>query len=243
MTKGVGRAFELEAAGKNFLLVARNIHRNFITSEGVLEVLKGVDLNVNEDDMLAVVGESGVGKSTLLHILGGLDRPNDGTVEVKGEKFGSKSETELARFRNRHIGFVFQQQYLLEDFSALENVMMPGLIAEKGKTEARGIAEQLLCDVGLSDRLNHMPRQLSGGEQQRIAVARALANDPGIVIADEPSGNLDIKTGEKLHDLLAKLNRTRGITFLIATHNIDLAKKCRRIVKLENGLVNEVDQG
>jgi len=231
----------LESADKNPLLVARDIHRNFTTSEGILEVLRGVDLSVARGEMLAVVGESGVGKSTLLHVLGGLDHPTRGTVEVKGEKFGEKSESELARFRNRYIGFVFQQQYLLEDFTALENVMMPGLIADHTRSEAADKAEQLLSDVGLSDRMHHMPHQLSGGEQQRIAVARALANDPGIVIADEPSGNLDIKTGEKLHDLLAQLNQKQGVTFLIATHNIDMAKKCRRVVKLENGFVTEVD--
>ena len=231
----------MEATDINHLLVARGIHRNFTTSEGILEVLKGVDLNVVKGEMVAVVGESGVGKSTLLHVLGGLDHPSKGTVMVQGEKFEEKSESELARFRNRHIGFVFQQQYLLEDFNALENVVMPGLIADKDKSEAVERAEQLLADVGLSDRMHHMPHQLSGGEQQRIAVARALANDPGIVIADEPSGNLDIKTGEKLHELLAQLNQKRGITFLIATHNIDMARKCRKIVKLENGLVREVE--
>lgn len=231
----------MEATGKNHLLAARNIHRNFKTTEGVLEVLKGVNLEVDEGDMVAVVGESGVGKSTLLHVLGGLDRPTEGTVQVNGEIFGNKSETELAHFRNTNIGFVFQQQYLLEDFTALENVMMPGLIADKSRAEAVEIARELLADVGLSDRMNHMPNQLSGGEQQRVAVARALANKPRIVIADEPSGNLDIKTGEKLHELLTQLNLTRGITFLIATHNIDLAKKCRRVVKLENGLVSEVE--
>ncbi|MEW5925735.1 MAG: ABC transporter ATP-binding protein, partial [Candidatus Zixiibacteriota bacterium] len=182
----------MEATGKNHLLAARNIHRNFKTTEGILEVLKGVNLEVDEGDMVAVVGESGVGKSTLLHVLGGLDRPTEGTVQVNGEIFGDKSETELARFRNTNIGFVFQQQYLLEDFTALENVMMPGLIADKSRSEADEIARELLADVGLSGRMNHMPNQLSGGEQQRVAVARALANKPRIVIADEPSGNLDI---------------------------------------------------
>lgn len=230
----------MEATGKNHLLAARNIHRNFKTTEGILEVLRGIDLEVGKGDMLAVVGESGVGKSTLLHVLGGLDRPTQGMVEVNGETLGDKSESELARFRNIHIGFVFQQQYLLEDFTALENVMMPSLIADKSRSEAADIARDLLADVGLTGRMNHMPNQMSGGEQQRVAVARALANKPEIVIADEPSGNLDIKTGEKLHELLAHLNQTRGITFLIATHNIDLAKKCRRVVKLENGLVSEV---
>ena len=231
----------MEAAGNNYLLIARDIFRHFETSEGTIEVLKGINLGIREGDMVAVVGESGVGKSTLLHILGGLDRPSAGTVEVKGESFNRKSESELAKYRNRHVGFVFQQHYLMEDFTALENAMMPALISGKSKAEATTIAEQLLREVGLSDRMTHRPRELSGGEQQRVAVARALANNPGIVIADEPSGNLDIKTGERLHSLLADLNQSRGITFLIATHNKDLARTCRRVVKLENGLIGEAE--
>jgi len=194
---------------------------------------------VYKGDMAVVVGESGVGKSTLLHILGGLDRPTKGQLVVDGESFLDKSETELARFRNKNIGFVFQHHYLMEDFTALENTMMPRLIAGLNKAQASETAEQLLAEVGLADRMQHRPRQLSGGEQQRVAVARALANMPKIVIADEPSGNLDIKTGEKLHRLLARLNESRGVTFLIATHNIELAKSCQRVVKLEGGLLSE----
>lgn len=230
----------MEAAENNHLLIARGVCRDFKTTEGTLEVLKGINLEVNEADIVAVVGESGVGKSTLLHILGGLDRPTRGTVEVKSEPFHDKSESELARFRNRHIGFVFQHHYLMEDFTALENTMMPALVAGKGRAEASELAEQLLCDIGLSDRMHHRPNQLSGGEQQRVAVARALANNPGLIIADEPSGNLDIKTGRKLHLLLADLNESRGITFLIATHNIDLAETCRKTLRLKNGLISEV---
>jgi len=230
---------ELESTNNNPLLAARGICRDFTTSEGTLEVLKGVDLNVYKGDMAVVVGESGVGKSTLLHILGGLDRPTKGQLVVDGESFLDKSETELARFRNKNIGFVFQHHYLMEDFTALENTMMPRLIAGLNKAQASETAEQLLAEVGLADRMQHRPRQLSGGEQQRVAVARALANMPKIVIADEPSGNLDIKTGEKLHRLLARLNESRGVTFLIATHNIELAKSCQRVVKLEGGLLSE----
>lgn len=229
----------MEAIENNHLLSARGIKRIFDTSEGTLEVLKGVDLSINKGEMAAIVGESGVGKSTLLHILGGLDIPTEGVVEVRGEAFESKSESELAHFRNSHIGFVFQHHYLMEDFTALENVMMPALIAGKSKRDAKYIAEQLLEDVGLEHRLSHVPKKLSGGEQQRVAVARALANEPSLVIADEPSGNLDIKTGKKLHQLLAKINEEREITFLIATHNVDMAKTCRKMVKLENGLINE----
>jgi len=229
----------LESTNKNSLLTANGICRDFETSEGTLKVLKGVNLNIQKRDMVVIVGESGVGKSTLLHILGGLDRPTEGRLIVNGESFSEKNEGELARFRNNHIGFVFQYHYLLEDFTALENTMMPGLIAGMSKSQAAESAEQLLCNVGLSDRMKHLPKQLSGGEQQRAAVARALVNMPKFIIADEPSGNLDIKTGEKLHRLLAGLNESHGVTFLIATHNVDLAKSCQRVVKLEHGLLNE----
>ena len=232
----------MEASINNHYLVARGVSRNFVTSDGALEVLKGVDLNVGKGDMVAIVGESGVGKSTLLHILGGLDRPSAGEVEIDGQLFSHRNEAELAAFRNKHLGFVFQHHYLLEDFSALENVMIPALIAGCDKAEAAHRSEQLLDDIGLSSRKNHRPRQLSGGEQQRVAVARALVNNPGIVLADEPSGNLDIATGEKLHELLAGLNKKGGMTFLIATHNIDLARKCRRIVKMEEGCLSEVTE-
>jgi len=232
----------LETANYSHLLVARGICRNFDTSEGLLKVLQGVDLEVNPGEMVAVVGESGVGKSTLMHILGGLDRPTSGSVEVKGEDFEPKDESELARFRNKNIGFVFQQHHLLEDFTALENTMMPALIRGLSLDDANREAEHLLGEVGLSNRMTHRPKQLSGGEQQRVAVARALVNNPAIVIADEPSGNLDIKNGEKLHRLLADLSRSRGTTFLIATHNKDLAESCRRVVKLENGLLTEVER-
>jgi len=189
--------------------------------------------------MVAVIGESGVGKSTLLHILGGLDRPTAGEIEIDNDPFLNKNESELATYRNAHIGFVFQHHYLLEDFTALENVMIPALISGKSRPDATDISEQLLSDVGLSDRMTHYPGQLSGGEQQRVAVARALVNEPKVVLADEPSGNLDIKTGEKLHRLLAGLNESRGTTILVATHNKDLAKCCHKIVKLADGRLEE----
>jgi lipoprotein-releasing system ATP-binding protein len=230
---------ELEATDNDHLLVATGVCRNFETAEGTLEVLKGVNLAIAKGDMVAIVGESGVGKSTLLHIMGGLDRPTAGTLEILGNSLSEKDEKALALFRNRHVGFVFQHHYLMEDFTALENVMIPALIAGKNRSQASALAEQLLADVGLSGRLTHRPQQLSGGEQQRVAVARALINNPEVVMADEPSGNLDIKTGEKLHRLLGDLNQSRGITFLIATHNQDLAKSCRRIVKLEDGRVTK----
>lgn len=220
------------------LLEARGVKRDFDTSEGPLAVLKGVELSVNKGDMVAVVGHSGVGKSTLLHILGGLDRPTEGEVEVDGRSFNEMDESGRAMFRNNHIGFVFQHHYLLDDFTALENVMIPALIAGKSKNEAQIRAEQLLTNVGLRDRMKHRPKQLSGGEQQRVAVARALTNRPGIILADEPSGNLDVETGRKLHKLLADLNESDGTTFLIATHNRELAQICRRVVELKEGRIN-----
>jgi lipoprotein-releasing system ATP-binding protein len=227
----------LESAEVKRFLAAHRIVRNFETVEGTLEVLKGVDLVADQGDMVAVVGASGVGKSTLLHILGGLDRATSGEVEFKGQNINNMTEKELALFRNAHIGFVFQHHYLLDDFTARENVMIPALVAGKSRDEAALRAEQLLTDVGLQDRQNHLPRQLSGGELQRTAVARALVNDPELVMADEPSGNLDIATGERLHALLTDLNRAHGTSFIIATHNIDLAKSCDKIVKLDRGVV------
>ncbi|UCD18646.1 MAG: ABC transporter ATP-binding protein [Candidatus Zixiibacteriota bacterium] len=233
----------MDSDNDNNSLIAREICRSFDTAEGTLEVLKGVNLTIGRGDMVAVVGESGVGKSTLLHILGGLDRPTRGDIEFNGRQFHRMNEKELATFRTNHIGFVFQHHYLMDDFSAVENIMIPALVAGRGKREAARIAEQLLGDVGLADRTKHMPRELSGGEQQRVAVARALINEPDFVIADEPSGNLDVKTGKKLHRLLKDLNATRGATLLIATHNIDLARSCGKIVKLVNGLASEETNG
>ncbi|MBN2227173.1 MAG: ABC transporter ATP-binding protein [candidate division Zixibacteria bacterium] len=220
-------------------LIARGVCRSFTTAEGTLEVLKGVNLTVSQGEMVAIVGESGVGKSTLLHILGGLDRPTQGDISYRGKPLHTMSENELSHFRNRHIGFVFQHHYLMDDFTALENVMIPALVAGKTKKEAAALAEQLLHDVGLKERMNHVPRQLSGGEQQRVAVARALANSPDVVMADEPSGNLDIRTGEKLHGLLRDLNQKRNMTMIIATHNLELATSCDKTVKLIDGLASE----
>ncbi len=229
----------METVGNDRFLQARGVCRYFETSEGLLEVLKGVDLDVSKGSMITITGESGVGKSTLLHILGGLDRPTEGYVEIDHEPLADKDESSLAAYRNRMIGFVFQHHYLLEDFTALENVMMPALVMGKDKTEAESIAELLLEDVGLKDRKTHRPNQLSGGEQQRVAVARALVNDPGIILADEPSGNLDIKTGERLHGLLNDLNKARGTTILVATHNKNLAARCDRTIKLADGRLCE----
>lgn len=219
------------------IIAAADIHRDFRTAEGVLPVLKGINLQVGRNEMLAVTGASGVGKSTLLHILGGLDRPTSGEVRLDEIEISRLSEQELARLRNQKVGFVFQSHYLLDDFSALENVMIPILLSGKSHAESRGKAELLLADVGLTDRQSHRPKQLSGGEQQRVAVARALANEPGIVLADEPSGNLDSATGRMLHELLFRLNKQNGTTFVIATHNRELADRCDREIRMADGRI------
>ncbi len=219
------------------ILSATNIHRQFKTANSVLPVLKGLSLGVQRGEMAVVTGASGVGKSTLLHIMGGLDRPTEGAVTVAGVTLGNKTEAQLAAFRNETIGFVFQFHYLMNDFTALENVMIPLLVAGKKKSEAAGKAEHLLEMVGLRDRTRHRPKQLSGGERQRVAVARALANDPPIVLADEPSGNLDTSTGRRLHDLLFRLNADNDTTFLIATHNRELAERCDSETQIVDGKV------
>ena len=188
------------------VLTATDIHREFETPEAMLPVLKGISLELEKGELAAVTGPSGVGKSTLLHILGGLDRPTRGEVKISGHSLAGWNEKILARFRNERIGFVFQFHYLLGDFSALENVVIPMLVAGTERTKAEAKGELLLHQVGLRDRTGHLPKQLSGGAQQRVAVARALANDPQIVLADEPSGNLDTETGCRLHDLLFQLN-------------------------------------
>ncbi len=218
------------------ILRATNIHRGFDTPKGRIQVLQGVDITLQKGEMVAVLGISGVGKTTLLHILGGLDRPDEGEIYFNGQAYADMSETDLAAFRNHHVGFVFQFHYLMAEFSALENVMMPLLIAGRLLPEARGRAELLLEEVGLKERVTHRPAELSGGEQQRVAVARALAMEPDLVLADEPSGNLDIETGRELHRLLVTLNRTKNITFLIATHNQPLAELTHRVVRLREGM-------
>jgi lipoprotein-releasing system ATP-binding protein len=220
-------------------LDAIDIHRSFQTPETTLHVLNGISFSMPPGEMVAVTGASGVGKSTLLHLLGGLDRPTSGEVRVNGTTLGKQTEQDLAAFRNRNVGFVFQFHYLLEDFSALENVMIPMLVAGRTRREAAERAELMLELVGLTDRKSHRPTQLSGGEQQRVAVARALANDPRIVLADEPSGDLDIDTGRRLHDLLFRLNQEHGTAFLIATHNRELSAQCSRRFEIVDGKIRE----
>jgi lipoprotein-releasing system ATP-binding protein len=222
-------------SNQDVILEGVDIHKSFPTGAGTLHVLKGVDIGVKKGEIVAVVGASGVGKSTLLHILGALDRPTQGKVNLNSTDVFSLSDKKLAYFRNKTIGFVFQFHHLLPEFSALENVMMPKLIAGGEENSIKRKALDLLSEVGLLDRANHKPGELSGGEQQRVAVARALINDPQVVIADEPSGNLDKATGEELHNLIITLNRKKGQTFIIATHNQLLAQRAHRIITLVEG--------
>lgn len=219
------------------VLEAEDIHREFKTRTGKLHVLKGISLTLGRGETVAVTGASGVGKSTLLHILGGLEKPSRGRIKFGDVSLENKSERELAKFRMERIGFVFQHHYLLDDFTALENTMIPMLLAGLGSTAARKRGEQLLDEVGLTDRCEHRPKELSGGEQQRVAVARALANSPEIVLADEPSGNLDTATGNRLHELIFKLTKEKQTSFLIATHNREWADSCDREFVMADGRI------
>jgi lipoprotein-releasing system ATP-binding protein len=200
-----------------------------------VEVLKGVDLTFSQGEKAAIVGASGIGKTTLLHILGTLDRPSTGKVFYEGKDIFTLNETDLSVFRNREIGFVFQFHHLLPEFSALENTMMPCLIRGTPEKEAESRAETILTLVGLKERLSHKPGELSGGEQQRVAVARALVLEPKVLLADEPTGNLDTKTGESVFDLLQELNRIKGVTLIVVTHNLKLAEKLSRQIQLIDG--------
>ncbi len=208
-------------------------------SYGQLKVLKGVDLEVNEGEVVAIVGASGAGKSTLLHILGTLDTPDRGQIFIHDKNVFSQSPKNLAAFRNKSIGFVFQFHNLLPEFTALENVLIPGLIANNTSEQTiRKRAEELLNMLGLSSRINHKPSELSGGEQQRTAVARALINSPAIILADEPSGNLDSKNALELHALFFQLRKELKQTFIIVTHNEELSKMADRRIEIKDGIVN-----
>lgn len=223
--------------GYNSILLTDNIYKSYVLDSRSIEVLKGIDLEISEGEIVAVMGPSGVGKSTLLHILGALDRPSSGSVIIGGTDIFNYDDAELAQFRNHTVGFVFQFHHLLPEFSALENVLLPGMIANKNKREIRERAVELLTDVGLAERLDHRPNELSGGEQQRVAVARALMNSPRLLLADEPSGNLDRQSAEALHQLFWDLNKKMNQTLVIVTHNIELANMADRIIELFDGRV------
>ena len=219
---------------------ARSLARTFVGGNGSeLRVLRGVDLRVQTGEVVSVTGASGAGKSTLLHLLGALDRPTSGEVFVDGTPLSGLDDEAICGIRNHHIGFVFQFHHLLREFTALENVMMPRLIAGQARPDAEDGARRLLDSVGLGERLDHRPWQLSGGEQQRVAVARALANDPVLLLADEPSGNLDHRTSEQLHDLLFRLRDSHDLAMVLVTHNRTLAERADRVLRLENGLLAE----
>ncbi len=206
-------------------------------SYGKLEVLKGVNLSIEKAKLVGILGKSGTGKSTLLHILGSLDKPDSGTLRIGDHDPLNMSQAELARFRNENIGFVFQFHHLLSEFTSLENVMIPALLKKEDQNKAKKKAEELLGYLGLADRITHKPEQLSGGEQQRVAVARALINEPLLVLADEPTGNLDTATSSELHKLITRLRTDMNITFVIVTHNQELAGLCDSRYFMEDGLL------
>ena len=215
----------------------RNLGKTYTMDGARIEALKGVSLDIDRGDSLAILGVSGAGKSTLLHILGTLDHPTEGTFLYDGVSIFDWSEKKLAEFRNRKVGFVFQFHHLLPEFTSLENTMMPALIAGLTRSEARRRAEAILDEVGLTERRTHKPGELSGGEQQRVAVARALVMEPEMLLADEPTGNLDTETGSKIHDMLVELNRTRKITLVVVTHNQSLADRMSRCIGLRDGRI------
>ncbi len=216
-------------------LEARGVEKSYPVGGRSLTVLRDLDLTVDAGEMVAIVGASGVGKSTLLHLLGGLDRVDEGRIAINGAELTGMRDADVVAFRNRRVGFVFQFHHLLPEFSALENAEMPIRIARRSPAEARATASALLGRVGLAERLDHRPSMLSGGEQQRVAVARALVMQPALVLADEPTGDLDEATGGALNDLFREMHRERGLTSVIATHNPRLAASCDRILRLEAG--------
>ena len=221
-----------------FLIKTEALSKSFEIGGSPIEVLAGVELAISRGERIAITGQSGVGKSTLLHILGTLDRPTTGRVLLDGEDAFAKTPAEIARLRNATVGFVFQFHHLLPEFNSEENVMMPGLIAGRDWAEMRKRARAILSDVGLQHRLQQPVTKLSGGERQRVAVARALVLDPPVILADEPTGNLDPETGDRIADLLLEMNRSRGTTLVVVTHSVAMARKLGRSLRIEGGQVH-----
>ena len=221
------------------LVEVKGLWKRFTSGEREIEVLRGIDFTLEAGDRVAIVGQSGIGKSTFLHVLGGLDRPTAGSVQFRGEDLFAKQSDELAEFRNHALGFVFQFHHLLPEFSAVENVMMPGLLRGLGFAEMRERAASILREVELAERLDHRVGKLSGGERQRVALARALVLDPTLVLADEPTGNLDPATGGRIGELLLEMNRTRGTALVVVTHNERLASRLGRTLSMEAGVLVE----
>lgn len=218
----------------------REASKTFVGGDGrPLQVLDGVDLEVKKGESVAIVGQSGVGKSTLLHLIGGLDRPTSGEIRLGGRPLRHQSEVDLARIRNRQVGFVFQFHHLLREFTALENVMMPLLIDGESERRAKQRAAAVLAEVGLAARESHKPAELSGGEQQRVAVARALVTEPRVILADEPSGNLDPETAERLHDLFFRVGGDHDAAIILVTHNLELSRRAGRTLRLEAGRLHD----
>ncbi|MXN87654.1 lipoprotein-releasing ABC transporter ATP-binding protein LolD [Pasteurella canis] len=224
---------------KQHLLHCQNISKSYQEGSIQTEVLKGVSFNIEAGELVAIVGSSGSGKSTLLHTLGGLDQPSSGEVFIKGQSLQHANANQLAQLRNQYLGFVYQFHHLMADFTALENVMMPMLIGQQNKTEAKDRAEKMLSAVGLAHRISHRPSALSGGERQRVAIARSLVNNPALVLADEPTGNLDRKTTESIFDLIQQLNHEQNIAFLLVTHDLSLAEKLTRCLVMQDGILRE----
>jgi len=223
------------------ILQVKGVHKHFGSGERRVDVLRGIDLTLSGQESIAVVGASGVGKTTLLHILGTLERPSAGEVIYEGVNVLTFSETQLAAYRNRSIGFVFQFHHLLSEFTALENVMLPPLIGRMSKRKSRESARYVLEMVGLSHRMHHRVGELSGGEQQRVAVARALVLNPKVLLADEPTGNLDTKTSRNIHELLLRLNHEQKVSLVVVTHNMELAGMMQRQLHMKEGLLNEIE--
>jgi lipoprotein-releasing system ATP-binding protein len=223
----------------NALVIASNVRKSFQHMGRTLEVLKGIDLNIFEGEVLGIVGQSGAGKSTLLHCIGTLDIPTAGSIQLAGEEITTLPGSRLADVRNKTIGFVFQFHHLLPEFNALENVLMPGLIQGRSRREMEPRAAALLEEVGLKERALHRPGELSGGEQQRVALARALVLEPKLLLADEPTGNLDSNTSAQMHELFFGINRRRGTTIVVVTHNMALADSMPRVVTLKDGRVEK----
>jgi lipoprotein-releasing system ATP-binding protein len=220
------------------LIQVNGVYKHYTRQQTQIEVLRGVCMQIAGGEMVAILGPSGAGKSTLLHLMGGLERPSRGTIRYGDVDFQQLSDDQLADFRNRHIGFVFQFHHLLPEFSALENTMLPALIRRRTRREVQQEAQQLLISVGLGERVQHRPGELSGGEQQRVAVARALMNQPEVILADEPTGNLDRATGQAIQKLLRQLNEERGQTFVIVTHDREFAAHMDRAISLVDGNIS-----
>ncbi|HDR0967638.1 lipoprotein-releasing ABC transporter ATP-binding protein LolD [Pasteurella multocida] len=224
---------------KSHLLHCQHITKYYQEGSQQTQVLKDVSFSMQAGELVAIVGSSGSGKSTLLHLLGGLDQPTSGEVFIQNQSLQKINANQLAQLRNQYLGFVYQFHHLMADFSALENVMMPMLIGKQNKSEAQDRAEKMLTAVGLSHRISHRPSALSGGERQRVAIARSLVNHPALVLADEPTGNLDRKTTESIFDLIKQLNQEQNIAFLLVTHDLALAEKLSRRLVMQDGVLRE----